>query len=81
MGLEPNTPLEGLKIDKVFIGSCTNARIEDIREAAKIVKGKKVAPHVYAMVVPGSGLVKAQVYYFYNTNYYYLTNAFIFIGY
>lgn len=60
MGLTPGTPLEGLKIDKVFIGSCTNARIEDIRAAASIAKGKKVQPGVYAMVVPGSGLVKAQ---------------------
>lgn len=60
MGLTPGTPLEGLKIDKVFIGSCTNARIEDIRAAASIAKGRKVQPGVYAMVVPGSGLVKAQ---------------------
>jgi homoaconitase/3-isopropylmalate dehydratase large subunit len=54
MGLTPGTPLEGLKVDKVFIGSCTNARIEDIREAAAVAKGKKVAPHVLAMVVPGN---------------------------
>ncbi|GAX85662.1 hypothetical protein CEUSTIGMA_g13077.t1 [Chlamydomonas eustigma] len=60
MGLKPGTPLEGLKVDKVFIGSCTNARIEDIRAAASVAKGRKVAPHVVAMVVPGSGLVKAQ---------------------
>lgn len=60
MGLSPNTPLDGLVIDKVFIGSCTNARIEDIRAAAAIAKGRKVASNVYAMVVPGSGLVKAQ---------------------
>ncbi|GAX77305.1 hypothetical protein CEUSTIGMA_g4751.t1 [Chlamydomonas eustigma] len=60
MGLQPGTPLEGLKVDKVFIGSCTNARIEDIRAAASVAKGRKVAPHVLAMVVPGSGLVKAQ---------------------
>lgn len=60
MGLEPGTPLAGLKVDKVFIGSCTNARIEDIRSAASVANGRKVAPHVYAMVVPGSGLVKAQ---------------------
>lgn len=60
MGLTPGTKLDGLKIDKVFIGSCTNARIEDIRAAAAVAKGKKVSPHVYAMVVPGSGLVKAQ---------------------
>lgn len=60
MGLAPGTPLEGLKVDKVFIGSCTNARIEDIRAAAAVAKNRKVADHVYAMVVPGSGLVKAQ---------------------
>lgn len=60
MGLTPGTPVDGLKVDKVFIGSCTNARIEDVREAAAIAKGKKVANHVYAMVVPGSGLVKLQ---------------------
>lgn len=60
MGLTPNTPLDGLKIDKVFIGSCTNARIEDIRQVASVVKGQKVSAHVQAMVVPGSGLVKAQ---------------------
>lgn len=60
MGLAPGTVLDGLKVDKVFIGSCTNARIEDIRAAASVAKGKKVASHVQAMVVPGSGLVKAQ---------------------
>lgn len=60
MGLEAGTTLDGLKVDKVFIGSCTNARIEDIRAAAAIAKGRKVASHIYAMVVPGSGLVKAQ---------------------
>ena len=60
MGLESGTKLNGLKIDKVFIGSCTNARIEDIRQAASIAKGRHVAKHVHAMVVPGSGLVKAQ---------------------
>ena len=49
-----------IKIDKVFIGSCTNGRIEDLRNAAKLLKGKKVALNVNAMVVPGSGLVKAQ---------------------
>jgi len=49
-----------VKIDRVFIGSCTNGRIEDLRAAATIVRGKKVAAHVGAMVVPGSGLVKAQ---------------------
>ncbi|KAI8914387.1 3-isopropylmalate dehydratase [Gorgonomyces haynaldii] len=60
MGLIPNTKLADVKIDKVFIGSCTNARIEDLRVAAKVVKGRKVAGHVYAMIVPGSGLVKTQ---------------------
>jgi 3-isopropylmalate dehydratase len=60
MGLTAKQPLEGLKVDKVFIGSCTNARIEDIRAACSIAKGRKVASHVHAMVVPGSGLVKAQ---------------------
>ena len=60
MGLNPNTKIKDIKIDKVFIGSCTNGRIEDLREAAKILKDKKVANHVNAMVVPGSGLVKQQ---------------------
>jgi 3-isopropylmalate/(R)-2-methylmalate dehydratase large subunit len=60
MGLEPGTPLEGLKVDRVFLGSCTNARIEDLREAAKMALGRKVAGGVRAMVVPGSQLVKAQ---------------------
>ena len=61
MGLEPNTPLTDIEVDKVFIGSCTNSRIEDLRIAAKVVTGKRVAPNVrLAMVVPGSGLVKAQ---------------------
>ena len=60
MGLNPNTKIKDIKIDKVFIGSCTNGRIEDLREAAKILKNKKIAKHVNAMVVPGSGLVKQQ---------------------
>ena len=60
MGLEPNKPINQVKIDKVFIGSCTNGRIEDLREVAKVVKGKKVSESVEAMVVPGSGLVKEQ---------------------
>jgi len=60
MGLKPNVKISDIKIDKVFIGSCTNGRIEDLRNAAKIVKGKKIAKTVSAMVVPGSGLVKAQ---------------------
>jgi 3-isopropylmalate/(R)-2-methylmalate dehydratase large subunit len=61
MGLKAGTPLQEVPIDKVFIGSCTNGRIEDFREAAKVAKGRKVASNVMlAMVVPGSGLVKAQ---------------------
>ena len=60
MGLKANTKVKDIKIDKVFIGSCTNGRIEDLREAAKILKNKKIANHVNAMVVPGSGLVKQQ---------------------
>ena len=60
MGLEAGTPIQSIKIDKVFIGSCTNSRIEDLRSASQIAKGRKVAPHIYAMVVPGSGLVKDQ---------------------
>ncbi|MBI29019.1 MAG: 3-isopropylmalate dehydratase large subunit [Pelagibacteraceae bacterium] len=58
MGLEPNQNIQDIKIDKVFIGSCTNGRIEDLREVAKIVDGKKVT--IDAMIVPGSGLVKEQ---------------------
>ena len=60
MGLKPNTKITDIKVDKIFIGSCTNGRIGDLRDAAKIVKGKKIAQHVNAMVVPGSGLVKQQ---------------------
>jgi 3-isopropylmalate/(R)-2-methylmalate dehydratase large subunit len=63
MGLAPGKPLNDITVDKVFIGSCTNSRIEDMREAAAIVKklGRKVARNVkLAMVVPGSGLVKEQ---------------------
>ena len=60
MGLRPDVPVKDIKIDTVFIGSCTNGRIEDLREAAKILKDKKKAEHVHAMVVPGSGLVKEQ---------------------
>ena len=60
MGLKPDTFIKNIKIDKVFIGSCTNGRIEDLREVAKILKDKKKASHVSAMVVPGSGLVKEQ---------------------
>jgi 3-isopropylmalate/(R)-2-methylmalate dehydratase large subunit len=60
MGLEPGTRITDIAIDHVFIGSCTNARIEDLRAAAKIVDGRKVAATVKAMIVPGSGLVKEQ---------------------
>jgi 3-isopropylmalate/(R)-2-methylmalate dehydratase large subunit len=60
MGLAPGTPLQGIPIDRVFLGSCTNARIEDLRAAASIVRGLRVAPTVRAMVVPGSMRVKAQ---------------------
>ena len=60
MGLKPDMAAKDIKIDKVFIGSCTNGRIEDLREAAKILKDKKISSHVDAMVVPGSGLVKEQ---------------------
>ena len=61
MGLTPGTKMEDVELDKIFIGSCTNARIEDLRAAAKIVEGKKIAPNLKrAMVVPGSGLVKKQ---------------------
>ena len=61
MGLTAGTPLEEIYLDKVFIGSCTNGRIEDLRSVAKVVKGKKVAKNIkLAMVVPGSGLVKEQ---------------------
>ena len=60
MGLNPGTPIRDIPIDRVFIGSCTNSRIEDLRVAAKYLFGKKVAKGVHAMVVPGSGLVKKQ---------------------
>lgn len=61
MGLEPNTPITSIAIDKVFIGSCTNSRIEDLRAAAGVIRGRKVARNVkQALVVPGSGLVKAE---------------------
>ena len=61
MGLEADTPITSINVDKVFIGSCTNSRIEDLRAAARVVSGRRVAPGVkLAMVVPGSGLVKQQ---------------------
>jgi 3-isopropylmalate/(R)-2-methylmalate dehydratase large subunit len=61
MGLAPNTPISDIRPDKIFIGSCTNSRIEDLRVAAEVVKGRSIAPSVkLAMVVPGSGLVKYQ---------------------
>ena len=60
MGLKPNMKISDIKVDTIFIGSCTNGRIEDLRIAAKLLKGKKVAKDVRAMVVPGSGLVKKQ---------------------
>jgi 3-isopropylmalate/(R)-2-methylmalate dehydratase large subunit len=61
MGLEAGTPINGISVDKVFIGSCTNSRIEDLRAAAKVARGRKLADNIrLAMVVPGSGLVKQQ---------------------
>ncbi len=60
MGLEADTPIQDIKIDRVFIGACTNARLEDLRAAAEVVKGRKAHPDVYAMVVPGSALIKQQ---------------------
>ena len=60
MGLQPDTPMTDIQVNKVFIGSCTNSRIEDLRAAAEIAKGRKVAPGVQALVVPGSEPVKAQ---------------------
>jgi len=60
MGLKPGTNITDIQIDRVFIGSCTNARLEDLIDASRAVKGRKVSPHVRAMVVPGSQLVKKQ---------------------
>jgi 3-isopropylmalate/(R)-2-methylmalate dehydratase large subunit len=60
MGLEPGTPIQDVEIDRVFIGSCTNSRIEDLRAAARIARGHRVSPHVQAMVVPGSQTIKRQ---------------------
>jgi len=60
MGLQPGTRMTDITVDRVFIGSCTNGRIEDLREVAKVVEGRRVADGVSAMIVPGSGLVKLQ---------------------
>ena len=60
MGLQPGVPIEEISVDRVFIGSCTNARIEDLRLAAQVIRGRRVHPEVYAMVVPGSVSVKRQ---------------------
>ncbi len=60
MGLEPGQPMAGLAVDVIFVGSCTNGRIEDIREVARIAQGRAVAPGVRALIVPGSGIVKLQ---------------------
>ena len=60
MGLRGGERIVDIALDRVFIGSCTNARIEDLREVARVVNGKQVNPNVSAMIVPGSGLVKAQ---------------------
>ena len=61
MGLEPNMPIESIRVDKVFIGSCTNSRIEDLRAAAAVVRGRRKAQNVkLVLIVPGSGLVKRQ---------------------
>ena len=64
MGLTSGTPLQDIQVDKAFIGSCTNSRIEDLRDAARILAGRKIAPNIKrAIVVPGSGLVKRQAEY------------------
>ena len=60
MDLQPNTPMQEITIDRVFLGSCTNSRIEDLRSAADVIKGRKVHDNVYAMVVPGSANIKAE---------------------
>jgi 3-isopropylmalate/(R)-2-methylmalate dehydratase large subunit len=60
MALEPGTPMREIRVDRVFLGSCTNSRIEDLRAAAEIVRGKRVHPSVTALVVPGSAQVKRQ---------------------
>lgn len=60
MGLEPNQAIQDIKIDRVFLGACTNARIDDLRAAANVIRGRRVSSEVYAMVVPGSARVKMQ---------------------
>src|SRR5690606_36908664 len=60
MDLKPGMPIQDIRIDRVFIGSCTNGRLSDLQAAAQVVRGRRVAPHVRAMVVPGSQQVKAQ---------------------
>jgi 3-isopropylmalate/(R)-2-methylmalate dehydratase large subunit len=60
MGLQPGQPLEGLPISHAFIGSCTNSRLDDLRVAAQVLRGRRVASHVRALVVPGSSTVRAQ---------------------
>ncbi len=60
MGLKPGVAIRDIRIDRVFIGSCTNSRIEDLRRVASLVRGKRVAPTVQAMIVPGSGRVRRQ---------------------
>ena len=60
MGLEAGTPIQDIKIDRIFVGACTNARLEDLRAAADVVRGRKVHPDVYAMVVPGSAKIKKE---------------------
>jgi 3-isopropylmalate/(R)-2-methylmalate dehydratase large subunit len=60
MGLEPDSPIQDIKLDRVFLGSCTNSRIEDLRNAADVIRGRRVHPDIYAMVVPGSVAIKKQ---------------------
>jgi 3-isopropylmalate/(R)-2-methylmalate dehydratase large subunit len=60
MDLEPNMPIQDIKIDRIFLGACTNARLDDLRAAAEVVKGRQAHPDVYPMVVPGSALIKKQ---------------------
>jgi 3-isopropylmalate/(R)-2-methylmalate dehydratase large subunit len=60
MGLQPGTPVQEIEVDRVFIGSCTNSRIEDLRAAARIIRGRKISPRVHAMVVPGSQQIKQE---------------------